>query len=107
MEKSRMKNVVVLRNLPSNLIEEAFVVVKSKKVARSLEYIDIKNNTKTNIVKDDNYIVREAESVLSSYVKLVEKKENKNCDFIWKKRYKRLMFYSVVVSLFFLVSIFA
>ena len=39
-----MKNVVVLRNLPSNLIEEAFVVVKSRKVARSLEYIDGKHD---------------------------------------------------------------
>ena len=34
-----MKNVVVLRNLPSNLIEEDFVVVKSKKIAKSLERI--------------------------------------------------------------------
>ena len=44
MEKSKMKNVVVLKNLPSNLIEEAFVVVKYRKVARSLEYIDGKSD---------------------------------------------------------------
>ena len=43
MEKCKMKNVVVLRNLPSNLIEEAFVVVKSKKIAKSLERIDARN----------------------------------------------------------------
>ena len=31
MEKSQMKNIVILKNLPSNLIEEAFVVLKSRK----------------------------------------------------------------------------
>ena len=34
MEKCKMKNVVVLKNLPSNLIEEAFVVVKSRKLQK-------------------------------------------------------------------------
>ena len=40
MEKSQMKNIVILKNLPSNLIEEAFVVLKSRKTAKRLEYIE-------------------------------------------------------------------
>ena len=53
MEKSKMKNIVILKNLPSNLIEEAFVVVKSRKVARNLEYIDGKKNKFESDCKDD------------------------------------------------------
>lgn len=105
MEKSKMKNVVVLKNLPSNLIEEAFVVVKSRKVARSLEYIDGKNNKFNDDCKNDGYIVREAESVLSSYINLVEKKENKSNDSIWKKRYRRLAIFNMITFIGFLIAI--
>lgn len=100
-----MKNVVVLRNLPSNLIEEAFVVVKSKKVARSLERIDGKNENIDRKNKDDGYIVREAESVLSSYVSLVEKKDDKKVEFGIKRRYKMLKIYGVLVTVAFVVAV--
>ncbi len=105
MEKGKMKNVVVLRNLPSNLIEEAFVVVKSKKVARSLEYIDRKNEFAKEDCKDDGYIVREAESVLASFVGLVEKKEGKKVDLTLKKRYNVLKFYGILVTIAFIVAV--
>ena len=105
MEKCKMKNVVVLRNLPSNLIEEAFVVVKSKNVARSLERIDGKNENIDRKNKDDGYIVREAESVLSSYVSLVEKKDDKKVDFGIKRRYNMLKIYGVLVTVAFVVAV--
>ena len=105
MEKGKMKNVVVLRNLPSNLIDEAFVVVKSKNVARSLERIDGKNENIDRKNKDDGYIVREAESVLSSYVSLVEKKDDKKVDFGIKRRYNMLKIYGVLVTVAFVVAV--
>ena len=40
METSNMKNMVVLRNLPSNLVEEAIVILKSSKKVRKLEKIE-------------------------------------------------------------------
>ena len=43
MEASNMKNMVVLKNLPSNLVEEAIVILKSSKKVKKLEKID-KNN---------------------------------------------------------------
>ena len=105
MNKCEMKNVVILKNLPSNLIEEAFVVVKSKKVAKSLKYIDSKS--KSNQEKSDNYIIREAESVLSSYVKQVEKKEVKIDDSVWKKKYKVAIIFNLIISIGFLISVIA
>lgn len=105
MEKCKMKNVVVLRNLPSNLIEEAFVVVKSKKIAKSLERIDAKNENIERRNKDDGYIIREAESVLTSFVSLMEKKERKKVDLGLNRRYNMLKIYGVLVTVAFMVAI--
>ena len=99
MEKSKMKNIVILKNLPSNLIEEAFVVVKSRKVARNLEYIDGKKNKFESDYKDDGYIVREAESVLSSYVNFVEKGSGKTEKKSFEKRYKMMKIYGIVATI--------
>ena len=106
MEKCKMKNVVVLKNLPSNLIEEAFVVVKSRKVAKSLEYIDAQNGKFDSDCKDEGYVVREAESVLSSYVKLVEKKENKKVNLPLKKKYNIIKFYGIFITIAFAMAVF-
>lgn len=105
MEKCKMKNVVVLRNLPSNLIEEAFVVVKSKKIAKSLERIDVRNEKIDGKNKDDGYIVREAESVLASFVSLMEKKDRKKVDLGLKRRYNMLKIYGVLVTVAFVVAV--
>ena len=40
METSNMKNMVVLKNLPSNLVEEAIVILKSSKKVKKLEKIE-------------------------------------------------------------------
>ena len=105
MEKCKMKNVVVLKNLPSNLIEEAFVVVKSRKVARSLECIDKKNRKIDGDSKDDGYIVREAESVLSNYANLVEKKDGKNFDFPLRRKYNFFKFYGIFITIAFIAAV--
>ena len=105
MEKCKMKNVVVLKNLPSNLIEEAFVVVKSRKVARSLECIDAQNGKFNNDCKDDGYVVREAESVISSYASFVEKKEGRKVDIGIKRKYNMLKIYGVLVTIAFVIAV--
>lgn len=105
MDKCKMKNVVVLKNLPSNLIEEAFVVVKSRKVAKNLERIDCKQNGFDDKCKDDGYIVREAESVLSSYVRIVEKKDEKKVDLGVKRRYNVIKIYSILVTIAFVIAV--
>lgn len=104
MEKSKMKNIVVIKNLPSNLIEEALIVVKSKKVARNLEYIDRKNSLKKQEEKNENYIIREAESVLNSYVEHIEKREKASKNIIGLK-YKKIKIYSVIITILFVLDI--
>lgn len=103
MDVSNMKNIVVLKNLPSNIVDEAIVILKSNKKAKKLEYIDKStksNYDEKNISKD--YLVKEAESVISNYIAKVEsgrietnKVYNKNIE----KKYRKLKIYSLIASI--------
>ena len=108
MEKNQMKNIVVLKNLPSNLVEEAIIILKSKKNAKKLEYIDNNENVKkeNNAKNSKDYIIREAESVISSYMTKIDKKEDKKGTIGLNKKYKKLKVYSIVVTIILIISIF-
>ena len=63
MDTEKMKNMVVLKNLPSNIVEEAIVILKPNIKLKSLDTID-KNNKKNEKVKQEDhkkYIISEAE----------------------------------------------
>lgn len=99
MEENKMKNIVVLKNLPSNLVEEAIVVLKGNKV-KLPEFIEKKaeaTNSKTN---SKEYILKEAEMVISSYLYNIEnnKNVNKRKAKEIEKKYRRLQF--VTIGLF-------
>ena len=51
MEESKLKNMVVLKNLPSNLVEEAIIILKSNKNVRRLEKIDKDKRNESSITK--------------------------------------------------------
>ena len=86
MEISNMKNIVVLKNLPSNLVEEAIVILKTNKEAKKLEHI---------------------ESVISSYISKIEKNKNDNLVSVnIERKYKKLKIYSIIASVILLLSIF-
>jgi len=102
METSNMKNMVVLKNLPSNLVEEAIVILKSSKKLKKLEKID-KNNKleETEIIKKEkDYVLKEAEMLVSSYItKLENKQEEKRYVTIKNsKKYVRLKRYAYLSS---------
>ena len=84
MDMGGMKNIVVLKNLPSNLVEEAIVVLKQNKKVRKFQYIE--SEIKKSDDKDSsNYIVKEAESVINQYITNLETKSPK-----WKNNIQKL-----------------
>lgn len=91
MENSNMKNMVVLKNLPSNMIEEAFVIIKPNlkiKQKREAKEGEKKNNKKEQ-TKD--YIIKEAELLLQNYAIEMERKEEESRSFASLcKKYKKL-----------------
>ena len=105
MEESKLKNMVVLKNLPSNLIEEAIVILKSNKKVKKLEKIDKqkrneKEEAKTNNTKKE-FIVKEAEMIISSYINKIEEKNQKNqrSKIEQTKKVRRLKNYAYISSI--------
>lgn len=114
MEANTMKNIVVLKNLPSNLIKEAFVILKDNDRKRIEDFIiNKKDNEKigVNENKDNNseFIVKEAELLINDYIKDIEKKKTDNKNNIWKDKYKKLKrinIFLILISAIMLIKLF-
>ncbi len=106
MEIHDMKNMIVLKNLPSNMIEEAFVVLKNNVKLHKTEAVDKVNgkveNKVENKFKNNEYVIKEAELIVNEYIDRVSKKEindiykNKKL----KMQYKRLKIISYFLATF-------
>lgn len=86
----KLRNIVILKNLPSNTIEEAFVVLKKSQKVKKLEHIEKHTDFKgeKNGKEDKDFIIREAELLIQGYVDNL-KKIGKGEDNLYKKN-KRL-----------------
>lgn len=99
MNISNMKNIIVLKNLPSNLVDEAIVVLKENKKVKKYQYVDGSKTEKTgkdqkkaqknidnsNEKNSNEYILKEAEMVVNNYISSLETKSTK-----WKNNMKKL-----------------
>ena len=110
MDKENMKNMVVLRNLPSNIVDEAIVILKPNVKIKSVDLSENKN--KSRKAKEENkenskkYIINEAEMIISNYLSNIENNK-KNAYKINKKietKYKRLRATSIILGILFLAS---
>ena len=73
MNNSNMKNMVVLKDLPSNIVEEAIVVLKNNKKINKLKLNKKKEATVKTMQKEDKqYIIKEAEMLIANYIKEIE-----------------------------------
>ena len=106
METSNMKNIIVLKNLPSNIIDEAIIIFKETQKITEKELIKEKNNTSQKSIekyKSKEMIINEAEMVINSYIKGIEKnKEKKNEN---KRTNNKLKIYSIAITVLFLISL--
>lgn len=108
MNTENMKNMVVLKNLPSNIVEEAIVILKPNIKLKSLDTIEKSNNTNNKFSKQNGkkYIINEAEMVVSNYLSKIEN-EKKCVAKVNKKienKYKRLKTVSIFLGMALLVS---
>ena len=108
MEAGKMKNMVILKNLPSNLVEEAIVILKSSKKVKKLEKIEKNNKMKQEEPKkrEKDYILKEAEMLVSNYISELENdREQKTIKTIKSsKKYNRLKKYAFLSSITIIVQ---
>ena len=77
METSNLKNMVVLKNLPSNIVDEAIIVLKANKKTKKLQKIENKKILENQEnKKDKEYILKEAEMIVNNYISKIENKDN-------------------------------
>lgn len=111
MEENNMKNIVVLKDLPSNLIEEAIVILKENVSMKNIN--KKKENVKVTIrrkLSSKEYIIKEAESVVASYIANLEKpKQLEVTNNKIKKKYKNLQkltaFFAVIAVLGIIINL--
>lgn len=92
METNQMKNIIVLKDLPSNIVDEAIVILKSNSKVKKKEIIENKSLNGFSDNKNGGYdfAVKEAEYIIEDYIKSIErpkemKKQIKNMNIKYKK----------------------
>ena len=74
MEQSNFKNMVILKDIPSNIVEEAIIILKENKKAKRLEKIETKEGIKKK-ERTNDYILKEAEMFVNNYISKIEQKK--------------------------------
>ena len=96
--------MVVLKNLPSNMIEEAIVIFKENSKIKAKDVINKSNQLSQVQGKSKDIIFKEAEMLVNDYVKRVESSKNRKI-FDKKINDKFLKKYSVVITILFIISL--
>lgn len=110
MDPNAMKNMIVLKDLPSNMVEEAFVVFKDNVKIHKVQKIE-KNKIldKEEKAKSKEYMVKEAQMVVEDYISKIEKREYElgNGNKKLKEKYKRLKALTIFLGMFSALSLFS
>ena len=85
-----MKNMVVIKNLPSNIVEEAWVVIKPELKNKEKEFIKRMKNNNFNNNAESSYVIAEAETVISDYLKSINSYQDKKKYSNIIKKYNKL-----------------
>ena len=103
MEASNMKNMIILKNPPSNLVEEAIIILKSNKKVQELKYIENKKGINKETSKEKDYIIKEAESIISNYISKIEERKKRKINI--EKKYNKLRKYSIATTIMLVIAI--
>lgn len=91
MNTSDLKNIVFLKEVNSNIVDEAIIILKPNvKVKEAV--IEGKNKFKNN--NSPNYILNEAQMIVSNYISNLKKEDEKLL-----KKYKKKMRVMKVINL--------
>ena len=112
MDIGNMKNIVILKNLPSNMVEEVFVVLKDNIKIHSKELFGEKDSNNifkedsNNTKKDGKYIIKEAEMLVADYIDKINKKQNRKNKLNYKieEKYNKLKYLTIFLLGFSILS---
>ena len=103
MEDLDSKNMIILKDLPSNIVKEAYVVFKSNKMIRKFQKINKNNEKKKEEEESNRYAVKEAEMLVLDYIEKVETSEKEVI--INSKINKKLKKYAYITSIIIFIQL--
>lgn len=99
MNNLDMKNIIVLKDLPSNIIDEAIVILKDNKIKKK------DNSDELSVPYINSNIVEEAKSVIAEYIDRIEQpKRDKQKERKLLIKYKKLQIFSILLSAMMIIS---
>ena len=103
MQLSKMKNIIVLKGMSSNVVDEAIVVLKPNVKIKQSEY-----NTKQKISDEEKakklIVVKEAEHTINTYVEKLQSKHKNKEQESFQKKYQFLQIMNGVLILIIVIS---
>lgn len=107
MNTNQMKNMIVLKNLPSNIVEEAIIILKNNKKIKSLDRVEKQTSNTMEKQSSGEYIVKEAEIVIGNYLSKIEKEKQMKSYSVRQieNRYKRMKILSIVLGMIVIVNV--
>lgn len=107
MQSSDMKNMVVLKNLPSNMVEEAIIIFKETQKVKQKELIDKGKEISSEEIqpKSKEYILKEAEMLVTDYINKIENKKKFTNNRGIENKYKNLKKYSIALTVLLVISL--
>lgn len=108
MDISQMKNIIVLKDLPSNIVDEAIVILKNNTNVKRKEKVENRNSNKLEENSVENYelVIKEAEYIIQNYIKNIENPtEPKNNIQNMNIKYKKLQISSLLLGITTIISL--
>lgn len=107
MNIDNSKNMVILKDLPSNIVDEAIVILKPNVKIKSKDLIDKKSSKNKKTSNSKKYIINEAEMIVNNYISKIEsdKKNSIKEKTKMENKYKRLRALSIFLGILFIASI--
>lgn len=108
MVTNGVRRIVLLKDMPSNIVEEAIVVLKANKLtqkkSKDIECFEYKNKFTKN-EKEGDFIIKEAENVVLEYVKTIEKSKSQAKVSNTDKKYKKMCYITAIVSFLYILDL--
>ena len=94
---NNMKNIIRLKDVPSNTIEEAIIIFKDHVKVKKSSGVD---KFKKNSDDENDLVVKEAELIISDYLKNTNQNDNKK-----DKKVKKLKVINLILTILLIISI--
>lgn len=97
------KNIIRIKDFPSNTIDEAILILKENKKAKKFECSSKFKNSNYKKINEEEFVIKEAEFIISNCIDKndVEKKDKKSKKIKKLRATNVILFFALIISIIF------